>query len=50
MSDLKDTHYLDGIWFNYHGDNMQIEKSLRETMAAAHHFRPPTTTPCLWPT
>jgi putative ABC transport system permease protein len=40
MSDLKDTHYLDGIWFNYRGDNQLIEKSLRETMAAAHHFRP----------
>jgi putative ABC transport system permease protein len=40
MSDLKDTAYLDGVWFNYRGDNEQIEKSLRETMGAAHHFRP----------
>jgi putative ABC transport system permease protein len=40
FSDLKDTHYLDGIWFSYHGDHMQIEKSLRATMAAAHHFTP----------
>ena len=40
FSDLKDTHYIDGIWFNYRGDNMQIEKALRATMAAAHHFRP----------
>jgi putative ABC transport system permease protein len=40
MSDLKDTKYLDGIWFNYRGDNELIEKSLRETMGAAHHFRP----------
>jgi putative ABC transport system permease protein len=40
FSDLKDTHYIDGIWFNYRGDNMVIEKSLRATMAAAHHFRP----------
>ena len=40
MSDLKDTKYLDGIWFNYHGDNELAEKSLRETLAAAHHFRP----------
>jgi putative ABC transport system permease protein len=39
MSDLKDTEYLDGVWFNYRGDNEQIEKSLRETMGAAHHFR-----------
>ncbi|MDR3726235.1 MAG: ABC transporter permease [Terracidiphilus sp.] len=40
MSDLKDTLYLDGVWFNYHGDNELIEKTLRETMGAAHHFRP----------
>jgi putative ABC transport system permease protein len=40
MSDIKDTQYLDGIWFNYRGDNEAIEKSLRETMGAAHHFRP----------
>ena len=40
MSDLKDTTYLDGIWFNYRGDNELIEKSLRETLGAAHHFRP----------
>ena len=40
MSDLTDTHYLGGVWFNYRGDSQLIEKSLRETMAAAHHFRP----------
>lgn len=40
MSDIKDTLYLDGIWFNYTGDNQLAEKSLRQTMAAAHHFRP----------
>ena len=40
MSDLKDTKYLDGIWFNYRGDNELIEKSLRDTLGAAHHFRP----------
>jgi putative ABC transport system permease protein len=40
MDSLKDTHYLDGIWFNYRGDNELAEKSLRETLAAAHHFRP----------
>jgi len=40
MSDLKDTKYIDGAWFSYHGDNEQIEKTLRETLAAAHHFRP----------
>ena len=40
MSDLKDTYYIDGIWFSYTGDNELAEKSLRETMAAAHHFSP----------
>ncbi len=40
FSDLKDTHYVDGIWFNYRGDHMEIEKALRATMAAAHHFTP----------
>jgi putative ABC transport system permease protein len=40
MSDLKDTHYIDGIWFNYNGDNELAEKNLRQTLAAAHHFRP----------
>jgi putative ABC transport system permease protein len=40
MSDIKDTHYLDGIWFNYRGDNELAEKSLRQTLAAAHRFRP----------
>jgi putative ABC transport system permease protein len=32
--------YLDGIWFNYRGDNETVEKDLRNTLAAAHHFRP----------
>jgi putative ABC transport system permease protein len=40
MSDLKDTTYLDGIWFNYRGDNEVAEKSLRENLAVAHRFRP----------
>jgi putative ABC transport system permease protein len=40
MSDLKDTKYVDGIWFAYRGDSELVEKSLRETLAAAHHFRP----------
>ncbi len=40
MSDIKDTKYLDGIWFNYRGDYQMVEKHLRETLGAAHHFRP----------
>lgn len=40
MSDLKDTKYLDGIWFNYRGDYQMTEKNLRDTLAIAHQFRP----------
>jgi len=40
MSDLADTKYLGGIWFNYRGNYQLAEKVLRETMGAAHHFRP----------
>jgi len=40
MGDLKDSTYLDGIWFNYRGDNEVVERNLRNTLAAAHHFRP----------
>jgi len=40
MSDIKDTMYLDGIWFTYSGNNELVEKALRENMALAHHFVP----------
>lgn len=40
MSDIKDTKYLDGIWFSYQGNAQQVEKNMRELLAAAHHFRP----------
>jgi putative ABC transport system permease protein len=40
MSDIKDTKYLDGIWMDYTGDNEEVEKNVRATLAAAHHFRP----------
>ena len=40
MSDLKDTTYLDGVWIGYQGDYQKIEKTIRETLGAAHHFRP----------
>jgi putative ABC transport system permease protein len=40
MSDLKDTKYIDGAWFNYRGDHQLVEKALRETLGAAHHFKP----------
>ena len=40
MGDLKDTHYIGGIWIGYHGDYQKIETTIRNTLAAAHHFRP----------
>jgi putative ABC transport system permease protein len=40
MSDLADTKYLGGIWFNYQGNFQLIEQNLRVTLGAAHHFRP----------
>jgi putative ABC transport system permease protein len=40
MSDIKDTKYLDGIWFNYRGNYQLVEQNLRVTLGAAHHFRP----------
>ncbi len=41
MGDLKDTHYLDGIWFNYEtNDYERIEQSVRYMMAAQHKFNP----------
>jgi len=41
MSDLKDTHYLDSIWFNYEtNDYERIEQSVRFVMAEQHKFDP----------
>jgi putative ABC transport system permease protein len=40
MGDIKDTKYLDGIWLNYVGNYELVEKNLRASLAAAHHFRP----------
>ena len=40
MSDLKDTTYLDGVRISYIGDYKLMEKTIRDTLAAAHHFRP----------
>ena len=41
MSDFKDTHYLDSIWFNYEtNDYERIEQSVRYIMAAQHKFNP----------
>jgi putative ABC transport system permease protein len=39
MSDLKDTHYLDSIWFNYETPEYgRLEQSARAVMATEHKF------------
>src|SRR3984957_4611408 len=39
MSDLKDTHYLDSIWFNYDTPEYErIEPAVRSIMASKHNF------------
>jgi putative ABC transport system permease protein len=41
MSDLKDTHYLDSVWFSYEtNDYLRIEQSVRYIVAAQHKFNP----------
>jgi putative ABC transport system permease protein len=39
MSDLKDTHYLDSIWFNYETpEYARLEESARAVLAGEHKF------------
>ncbi len=39
MSDLKDTHYLDSIWFNYETPEYErLEESARAVLATEHKF------------
>jgi putative ABC transport system permease protein len=41
MGDLKNTQYLDGIWVDYESNEyIKIEKMMRESLAAAHGFKP----------
>ena len=41
LSDFRDTHYIDMIWLDFLGYDYQgVEKSIRNTMAAQHGFRP----------
>jgi putative ABC transport system permease protein len=41
MSDLKDTHYLDSIWFNYETPEYErLEQSARIVLAGEHKFNP----------
>ncbi len=39
MSDLKDTHYLDSIWFNYETpEYARLEQAARDVLATEHKF------------
>jgi len=41
MSGVKDTHYLDSIWFNYETPAYEdLEHTMRSVMAIAHKFNP----------
>jgi putative ABC transport system permease protein len=41
MSDFRNTYYIDGMWLEYEGNDYGgIEKSVRNTLAAQHNFRP----------
>lgn len=40
MSDLKDTHYLDGIWLDFEGDQFeQVERQVRGVLAQQYNFK-----------
>ncbi len=40
MDVVKDTYYLDGIWMDSQGlDHDKLDRTIRETLAAAHGFR-----------
>jgi putative ABC transport system permease protein len=41
MDAVKDTHYLDGMWLDSAGlDHEKMTKTIRETLATAHGFKP----------
>ena len=41
MDVLKDNHYIDGIWLDSIGlDHIKMEKTIRDTLAMAHNFKP----------
>ena len=41
MSDLKDTHYLDGVWLDYEGNQFeQVERQVRGVLAQQYNFKP----------
>ena len=41
MSDFKDTHYLDGIWMSYEGNDYElVERQVRAALAQQYNFKP----------
>jgi putative ABC transport system permease protein len=41
MGDLKDTHYLDGIWLDYEGNQYElVERQVRNVLAQQYNFKP----------
>jgi putative ABC transport system permease protein len=41
MSDFKDTHYLDGIWLSYEGNDSElVERQVRGALAQQYNFKP----------
>jgi len=41
LSDFRDTHYIDMIWLDFFGyDYGGVKRSIRNTLAAQHNFRP----------
>jgi len=41
MSDLKDTHYLDSVWFNYETtEYLRLEQAVRSVLGLQHQFDP----------
>ncbi len=41
MSDFKDTHYLDGIWLDYEGNEYElVEHQVRAVLAQQYNFKP----------
>jgi putative ABC transport system permease protein len=41
MSDFKDTHYLDGFWMSYEGNDYElVERQVRGAMAQQYNFKP----------
>jgi putative ABC transport system permease protein len=41
MSDFKDTHYLDGIWLSYEGNDFElVERQVRGALAQQYNFKP----------